>query len=184
MQLQRLCAHTPANEAADSTKSVSTEPDARNQPDWCRDSTTIQYLWTGEALAADLVSNLQTPSRTLVGCDLESGCSRLGLILKKILRKILRIIIIIIYYPWAVYCEGPPSFIWRGKGRREEEGQTNWGTHFQRLRPEEFSSWDFGLRSFGQLVISTWAEIMCPVKFNKAGPWEGGGEGGGEGRGG
>ena len=53
MQLHRLRAHTPANEAADSTKSVSTGPDARNQPDWCRDSTSIQYFWTGEALGAD-----------------------------------------------------------------------------------------------------------------------------------
>ena len=31
-------------------------------------------------------------------------------------------------------------------------------------------------RSICQLVISTWAEILCPVKFNKAGPWGGRGE--------
>ena len=36
---------------------------------------------------------------------------------------------------------------------------------------------DFGLRStVCQLVISTWADLFCPVRFNKAGPWGGRGE--------
>ena len=45
--------------------------------------------------------------------------------------------------PWAVYCEGPPSFIWRGG-----EGQ-NWGT----------LSRGFGLRSFSP-EISAWGVFV------------------------
>ena len=60
-------------------------------------------------------------------------------------------------YPWAVYCEGPPSFIWK---EGEGEGQKNWRNTFQRLRSDEFSSRDFGLRSFRRPEISAWAEIL------------------------
>ena len=69
------------------------------------------------------------------------------------------------FNPWAVYCECLSSFIWK-----EGEGQTQieehfpealaWGVFIRRFQPEEFSSaGDFGLRSFGHLAISTWAEI-------------------------
>ena len=45
---------------------------------------------------------------------------------------------------------GPPSFIWRGGGgaKKIEKEHT-----FQRLRPEEFSSGDFDLRSFRRLRL-------------------------------
>ena len=46
-----------------------------------------------------------------------------------------------------------------GGGRGEGEGQIKLRNTFQRLRPEEFSSGDFGLSSFRQPEISTWAEI-------------------------
>ena len=121
MQLHRLRAHTQANEAADSSKSVSTGPDARNQPDWCRNSTSIHYFWTGEALGADS---------------------------QQILMKILQIIILI-------YILSLSSSLWRPtqlylKRRRGIE------EHFsvQRLRPGQFSSGDFGLRSFRRPEIS------------------------------
>ena len=95
-----------------------------------------------------------------------------------------------IIYPWAVYCEGPPSFIWR-KGR----GKQNWGTLSRgfglrsfrpeisawgvyvgrRFRPEEF------LSAAG--AISTWAEIS-DISGRKLRIFERGGEGVGRGGGG
>ena len=67
-------------------------------------------------------------------------------------------------YPWAVYCEGPPSFIWRKGGgggggaknlRQKNEAKkieehfpeaSAWGVFVRRFRSEEFSSaGDFGL---------------------------------------
>ena len=81
----------------------------------------------------------------------------------------------------------------RGRGRGEGRGRGGGMSKklrntFQRLRPEEFSSGDFdlrsfrqpgdfGLRSFCQLAISTWAEISA---FSREGR---GGVGKGEGRG-
>ena len=46
-----------------------------------------------------------------------------------------------------------------GRGGGGGEGQTKLRNTFQRLRPEEFSSGDLGLRSFRRPEISAWAEI-------------------------
>ena len=77
-------------------------------------------------------------------------------------------------YPCAVYCEGPPSFIWWGRGRGF--GQTNCGT----------LSRGFGLRSFRPEIpseISAWGVFVgrrFTVKVHLAlfegRGWEGGGE--------
>ena len=55
------------------------------------------------------------------------------------------------HYPWAVYCVGPPSFIWRGRegGGKGREGQKNWGT----------LSRGFGLKSF-RPEISAWGVFV------------------------
>ena len=84
-------------------------------------------------------------------------------------------------YPWTTL---------RGRGGAKiiEEHfpeASAWGVFVRRFWPAEFlSAGDFGLRSFCQLAISTWVEILCPVKFNKVGPWGGGWEEAGRGRGG
>jgi hypothetical protein len=46
-----------------------------------------------------------------------------------------------------------------GKGRGGGRGAKKLWNTFQRLRPEEFSSRDFGMRSFRRPEISAWAEI-------------------------
>ena len=102
------------------------------EPDWCSDSTSIQYFWTGN-------QTLETDSQ-------------------KKLKKILKIIILLYIIPKQFTVKAHPALF-------EGEGQKNGRT----------LSRGFGLRSFCQLVISTWVEILCPVQFNKAGPWGGGG---------
>ena len=38
-------------------------------------------------------------------------------------------------YPWAVYCEGPPSFIW---GEERGEGQEKIEEHFSQLTKQYY----------------------------------------------
>ena len=61
---------------------------------------------------------------------------RLFDLLKKWFHSLCRQVNIIVYFPWAVYCEGPPSFIWgrRWGGVSQKKGSTiipvyNWHTH-------------------------------------------------------
>ena len=53
----------------------------------------------------------------------------------------------------------PALFEGAGKGRGGGRGAKKLWNTFQRLRPEEFSSRDFGMRSFRRPEISAWAEI-------------------------
>ena len=72
----------------------------------------------------------------------------------------------------------PALFEREGKG----EGQKKMRKTFQRFRPEEFSSGDFGLKSFCQLAILTWAEIS-DISGQKLCIFQRGVEGGGKGEG-
>ena len=80
-----------------------------------------------------------------------------------------------------------PALFEGQKGEREGKKLRN---TFQRLRPEEFSSRDFGLRSFRRLEISACAEISyisgrkLHIFQRVLGPGEMEGEEVGEGRGG
>ena len=83
-------------------------------------------------------------------------------------------------FSWAVYCEGPHSFIWRGGGRGR--GKQNWGTLSRgfglrsfrpeisawgvfvgrRFRPEEFlSAGDFDLGSLLSALLSSLLSALC-----------------------
>ena len=87
-------------------------------------------------------------------------------------------VLVCFFYPWAVYCEGPPSFIWSVGVMGE--GQNNWGKkieeHFpeasawgifvRRFRPEEFSStWDFGLGRTGCFYCDTITQLDITIKI-------------------
>ena len=81
----------------------------------------------------------------------------------------------------------PALFEGAGKGRGGGRGAKKLWNTFQRLRPEEFSSRDFGMRSFRRPEISAWADIsgrklrifqrQCWALVR----WKGGGGGGGGG---
>ena len=66
------------------------------------------------------------------------------------------------YYPWAVYCEGPPSFIWSGGGRIEEHfpEALAWRISVRRFRSEEFLSaghFDLGRTLVPCQIQKSWA---------------------------
>ena len=79
----------------------------------------------------------------------------------------------------------PALFEEEGRGKKIEAKKLR--NTFQRLRPEEFSSGDFGLRSFRRPKISAWAEISDisgrKLRIFQRGAGRRGREGGGEGGG-